>query len=140
MEFLEKHPSEISSQSSGTNGNSKRTKFKLDPKHGKEYNDIDLGEELLDQIIGEKSHFRQIELKLLRNLLKLFRNFGKRVSQWPSYWRSTLRSDTIFGRWKSFKNNEKCFLFHLKSSFLSQYIYFFVLTFSSYKKTAWLER
>ena len=77
MEFLEKHPSEISSQSSGTNGNSKRTKFKLDPKH----NDIDLGEELLDQIIGEKSHFRQIELKLLRNLLKLFRNFGKRVSQ-----------------------------------------------------------
>lgn len=81
MEFLEKHPSEISSQSSGTNGNSKRTKFKLDPKHGKESNDIDLGEELLDQIIGEKSHFRQIELQLLRNLLKLFRNFGKRVSQ-----------------------------------------------------------
>ena len=30
------------------------------------------------------------------------------------------RSETIFGKWKPLKNNEKCFLFHLKSSFRSQ--------------------
>ena len=29
----------------------------------------------------------------------------------------TLRSDTIFGNWKPFKNDEKCFLFY---SFCSQ--------------------
>ena len=34
--------------------------------------------------------------------------------------RSTLRSETIFGNWKPFTNDEKCFLFHLKSSFRSQ--------------------
>ena len=33
--------------------------------------------------------------------------------------RRTLRSETIFGNWKPFKNNDKCFLFHLKSSFCS---------------------
>ena len=36
-----------------------------------------------------------------------------------SYWR-TLRSETIFDIGKSSKNDEKCFLFHLKSSFRSQ--------------------
>ena len=34
--------------------------------------------------------------------------------------RRTLRSDTIFGYWKPFKNDEECFLFHLKSSCRSQ--------------------
>ena len=34
--------------------------------------------------------------------------------------RRTLRSETIFDNWKPFKNDEKCFLFHLKSSFRSQ--------------------
>ena len=29
-------------------------------------------------------------------------------------------SDTIFGNLKSFKSDEKCFLFHVKSSFRSQ--------------------
>ena len=33
--------------------------------------------------------------------------------------RRTLRSKTIFGKWKPFKNDDKCFLFHLKSSFRS---------------------
>ena len=42
-------------------------------------------------------------------------------------------------QWKPFKNDEK-FLFYFKSSFPSQDIYTFVLTFWSYKKTAWLER
>ena len=48
----------------------------------------------------------------------------------------TLRSETIFGYWKSFKNDEKCFLFHLKSSFCSQDISIFFLTFWSCTKTA----
>ena len=34
--------------------------------------------------------------------------------------RRTLRFETNFGNWKSFKNDEKYFLFHLKSSFRSQ--------------------
>ena len=34
-------------------------------------------------------------------------------------WRA-LVSETIFANWKPFKNDEKCFLFHLKSSFRSQ--------------------
>ena len=36
------------------------------------------------------------------------------------YSRRTIRSETIFGNWKPFKNDEKSFLFHLKSSFRSQ--------------------
>ena len=31
-----------------------------------------------------------------------------------------LSSETLFGKWKPFKSDEKCFLFHLKSSFRSQ--------------------
>ena len=38
------------------------------------------------------------------------------------------------------KYDEKCFLLHVKSSFRSQDIYFFVLSIWSYRKTAWLER
>ena len=37
-------------------------------------------------------------------------------SNWMNYcnsYRCTLRSETTFGKWKSFKNDEKCFLFHL---------------------------
>ena len=32
----------------------------------------------------------------------------------------TLRTETIFGDWKPFESDEKCFLFQLKSSFRSQ--------------------
>ena len=48
-----------------------------------------------------------------------------------------LMSEKIFGSWKPFKIDEKCFLFHLKSSFRSQDIYVFVLIFWSFSKTAW---
>ena len=41
-----------------------------------------------------------------------------------------------FLQWKPFKNDEKCFLFHLKSSFRSQDIWVFVLTFWSWEETA----
>ena len=43
---------------------------------------------------------------------------------------SGLRPCLIFGNWKPCKNDEKCFLFHLKSSFRSQDI--FVLKFLSW--------
>ena len=39
----------------------------------------------------------------------------------------TLRSETIFGNWKTFQNDEKRVLFHLKSSVRSEDIYFFLL-------------
>ena len=42
--------------------------------------------------------------------------------------------------WKPFKNDEKCFSFHFKSSFRSQNIEVFLMTFCACKKTAWLER
>ena len=34
--------------------------------------------------------------------------------------RRTLRSETIFGSWKPFRSDEKCFLYYIKSSFCSQ--------------------
>ena len=40
-------------------------------------------------------------------------------------------------QWKPFKNDEKSFLFYIKSSFRSQDIYIFVLTFWLCGKTAW---
>ena len=49
-----------------------------------------------------------------------------------------LKSDSQLvypSQWNPFKNDEKRFLLYLKSSFCSQYIYFFVLTFWSCKKT-----
>ena len=45
-----------------------------------------------------------------------------------------------FWHLNSFKNYEKCFLFHLKSFFGSQDIGIFVLNFGPNRKTAWLER
>ena len=55
-------------------------------------------------------------------------------------WRRTLGSETIFGNWKPFKNDEKYFLFHLESFFRSQDFWIFVLNFWSCSKAAWLER
>ena len=50
-----------------------------------------------------------------------------------------IKSETIFDNSKPFKNDEKCFLFHLKSSFRSKDLSIFVSTFWSCWKTAWLE-
>ena len=50
------------------------------------------------------------------------------------------RSETIFDNWKPFQNDEKCFLFHLKSSFRSQDILIFHLKCWSCRKTTLLER
>ena len=51
-------------------------------------------------------------------------------------YRQTVRSKKIFDNWKPFKIDEKCFSFHLESSFRSQDIQIFVLTFWSRRKTA----
>ena len=51
----------------------------------------------------------------------------------------TIRSDTIFCKRKPFKNDEKCFLFYLKTSFCAQEIKIFVLTFWSCRKAALLQ-
>ena len=60
---------------------------------------------------------------------------------------ASLKSDSHLAKklcylldWKPFKNDEKCFLFHLESSFCSQDIYVFVTTFGLLGKMAWLER
>ena len=54
-------------------------------------------------------------------------------------WRRAFRCETIFGKWTSFKNDEKFFLFHLKIFFRPQDIK--VLSwFWSCRKIAWLER
>ena len=50
------------------------------------------------------------------------------------FWRRTLKSETIFGNWKLFKNYEKCFLFHLKGSSCSQDIRFLSWIFGHVKK------
>ena len=42
--------------------------------------------------------------------------------------------------WKPFKNDEKCFLFQLKSSFCSQDIYDFVTTFWSYRRNGLIRK
>ena len=42
------------------------------------------------------------------------------IPNYNQYERRTLKYEAIFGNLKPFKNDEKCFLFHLKSSFRSQ--------------------
>ena len=61
----------------------------------------------------------------------------KLVFYCPLAWRCTLRSEIIFSSWKLFKNNEKYFLFNLKSSFRSQDIQVFALTFLSLLFLTW---
>ena len=56
-----------------------------------------------------------------------------------SYSRS-LRFETIFVNLMPLKIDEKCFLFHLKSSFRSQDIYIFVLTFWSCRKNCFIRK
>ena len=51
--------------------------------------------------------------------------------------RTFLWSETISNNWMSFKNDEKCFLFHVKRSFCSWDIYIVVLTFWLHRKKAW---
>ena len=43
-------------------------------------------------------------------------------------------------QWKAFKNDEKCFLFHLKSFFHSQDIQIFILTLSSCRRNGLIRK
>ena len=54
--------------------------------------------------------------------------------------KASLRSKVIFDYWKPFKNDEKCSLFYLESSFRSQDIEVIVMTFWSCRKMTWLEK
>ena len=53
---------------------------------------------------------------------------------------STFKKIGFLLQWKLFKNNEKCFLFHLKSSFHSHDIQMFVLTFWSCRKNSLIKK
>ena len=81
-----------------------------------------------------------IELKWLCIYMKKTRSsracteLSKTVFSCECRWRCTLRSKTFSGNLKLFKNDEKCFLFQLKSSFRFQDILIFVFNFSSCKK------
>ena len=48
-----------------------------------------------------------------------------------------VHSKTILGKWKPFKNHEKCFLFHVENYFCFLDIQIFVLTFWPCRKTTW---
>ena len=49
---------------------------------------------------------------------------------------SVMLSGERFWDWKPFKNDEKCFSFHVKSAFCSRAIYIFVVTFRWSRKMA----
>ena len=48
--------------------------------------------------------------------------YNPQKSSWmlTLYLKAALGSETIFGKWKHFKNDEKYILFHLQSSFVSR--------------------
>ena len=96
--------------------------------------------------------FQWLKLRILKSLIRFsISNTIERCLLKPSltvqfiklnliHQRLTLTPEKIFDNWKPFKNDEKHFLFHLKSSFRSPDIKVSVLNFRSCRKTAWLER
>ena len=96
--------------------------------------------------------FQWLKLRILKSLIRFsISNTIERCHLKPSltvqfiklnliHQRITLTPEKIFDNWKPFKNDEKRFLFHLKSSFRSPDIKVSVLNFRSCRKTAWLER
>ena len=55
---------------------------------------------------------------LLHQMLFLISRINRLYTRDYYFYRCTLRSKAIFANWKPLKDDEKCFLFHLKSSFL----------------------
>ena len=55
-------------------------------------------------------------------------------------WRHTLRSETIFCKWKPYKNDEKCFLFHLKVLFVLQIFKFLPWLFGHLHKNSLIRK
>ena len=79
-----------------------------------------------DQNSSEYRHFLRSDLFTLRHWKKFLVSlkYGKTefilfrltsIFNLGASWRCTIRSEKIFSNWKPFKNDEKCFLFHLKS-------------------------
>ena len=62
-------------------------------------------------------------------ILHLWANAALVWSQILTLQMRTLRSETTYGNWKPFDNDEECFLFHRKSSFCSEDIEIFILPF-----------
>ena len=57
---------------------------------------------------------------LLHQMLFLISRVNLLYARDYYFYRRTLRSEIIFSNWKSFKNDEKCFLFYLRGTFRSQ--------------------
>ena len=64
-----------------------------------------------------KKTFRKKNFSEQKSVLKLI---GDKQWLYKSNLRHTLKSEIIYGNWKPFKNDEKCFLFHLEISSHSQ--------------------
>ena len=62
-------------------------------------------------------------------------SFFMLIAYLPKYLKTHFRrSGTTFGNWKPFKNDEKCFLVHVKNSFRFQDVWFFFLLFGHAEK------
>ena len=75
-----------------------------------------------------------------KNIRTLFRDRYLTKQIWGSLSLNAYSQVTIFDNWNPFNNDEKYFLFCLKSSFRFIGIYVFVLIFWSFRKAAWLEK
>ena len=81
------------------------------------------------------SHYRKLTFNLID--VFMFSTLTKLKLKYDSH----LPKNTFcLLQWKSFKNDEKCFLFHLKSSFSSQDIYIFVSTCWSCRKNGLIRK
>ena len=81
-----------------------------------------------------------LELKILHNLklkLILLRQLLHGIKVRPS---TSKKFCIICFHWKPFKNDEKCFLFHLESSFPSQDTSVLSWLFVNVGQTTWLKR
>ena len=56
---------------------------------------------------------------LLHQMLFLISRINRLYARDYYFYRCTLRSQTIFSNWKTFKNDEKCFLFYFRGTFRS---------------------
>ena len=71
------------------------------------------GEDYLEPRINQiVAWFFSVKAEIIIIVIIIVRFYG--------YENHTLRSETNFGSWKLFKNDETCFLFLVKSSFRSQ--------------------
>ena len=123
------------------NAESKRNKLdiptyiftvKSDPATYKKHEDQQITEEALKMLLRSRKGIKRSDTRCLRGGIATRTSFIFRWGRQTS--RRTLKFETFFEKWKSFKNDEKCLSFHLKSS---QDIQVFVLIFLPCWKTTW---